>query len=140
MKKALGEFSLSINEGGFGTSEILVMLGENGTGKTTFIRMLAGHLEADGDEEHQIEKFPVSYKPQKISPKFDGTVRRTRAPALAAACLGPRLSVCASPAGAHAAAQEDPRRIDQPAVHLGRDEADDDRPADGPGGQVPLGW
>lgn len=49
------------------------MLGQNGTGKTTFIRMLAGLLKADGNE--QIPELNVSYKPQKIAPKFDGTVR-----------------------------------------------------------------
>lgn len=42
-----GEFELSIEAGSFTESEIVVMLGENGTGKTTFIRMLAGKLEPD---------------------------------------------------------------------------------------------
>ena len=49
------------------------MLGENGTGKTTFIRMLAGMLKPD-DETLEIPEFRVSYKPQKISPKFTSTV------------------------------------------------------------------
>lgn len=49
------------------------MLGQNGTGKTTFIRMLAGTMKPDNDLE--LPKLSVSYKPQKISPKFDGTVR-----------------------------------------------------------------
>jgi ATP-binding cassette, sub-family E, member 1 len=59
---------MEIEKGQFTDSEILVMLGENGTGKTTFIRMLAGLLQADGDE--QVPELNVSYKPQKISPKF----------------------------------------------------------------------
>ena len=43
------------------------MLGENGTGKTTFIRMLAGRLQPDGGSELPV--LNVSYKPQAISPK-----------------------------------------------------------------------
>lgn len=36
--KTLGEFKLTVERGDFTDSEIIVMLGENGTGKTTFIR------------------------------------------------------------------------------------------------------
>lgn len=58
---------MEVKGGGFTDSEIIVMLGENGTGKTTFIRMLAGRLEPDGGGELPV--LNVSYKPQKISPK-----------------------------------------------------------------------
>jgi len=75
MAKKLGEFELKIEGGGFSTSEIVVMLGQNGTGKTTFIRMLAGMTPADGEDAPQVPQMNVSYKPQKISPKFEGTVR-----------------------------------------------------------------
>lgn len=47
MAKTMGNFKLVVHKGQFSDSEILVLLGENGTGKTTFIRMLAGNLEAD---------------------------------------------------------------------------------------------
>ena len=47
MSKQLGSFNLSIQHGEFTDSEIIVMLGENGTGKTTFIRMMAGLLKPD---------------------------------------------------------------------------------------------
>lgn len=75
MVKTLGDFKLDIDAGTFSSSEILVMLGQNGTGKTTFIRMLAGMTPADGDEKSQVPQLNVSYKPQKIAPKFEGTVR-----------------------------------------------------------------
>ncbi|CAI2166142.1 7095_t:CDS:10 [Funneliformis geosporum] len=73
MTKTLGDFHLTVKSGGFTDSEIIVMLGENGTGKTTFIKLLAGGIKADGDE--QVPELNVSYKPQKISPKYPGTVR-----------------------------------------------------------------
>ena len=40
MTKTQGNFKLKVSEGEFTDSQIVVMLGENGTGKTTFIRML----------------------------------------------------------------------------------------------------
>lgn len=63
MEKTLKSFHLEVCEGQFTDSEIIVMLGENGTGKTTFIRMLAGILQPDGDEK--VPQLNVSYKPQK---------------------------------------------------------------------------
>merc|ERR1719460_578958 len=56
MKKSLGTFSLEIKAGGFSESEIVVLLGPD---------------ETDGETV----KLAVSYKPQKISPKFQGSVR-----------------------------------------------------------------
>jgi len=73
MVKTLGDFVLHVESGGFTDSEILVLLGENGTGKTTFIRLLAGGLAPDGDTA--IPSMNISYKPQKISPQSDTSVR-----------------------------------------------------------------
>lgn len=75
MKKTQGSFTLHVEAGEFNDSEIIVMLGENGTGKTTLIRLLAGMLKPDDDTKAEIDEFSVSYKPQKISPKFPGSVR-----------------------------------------------------------------
>ena len=76
---AQGNFRLDVETGEFTDSEIIVMLGENGTGKTTFIRMLHGTLAPDDAESaDKIPQFNVSYKPQKISPKFPGSVRLDR--------------------------------------------------------------
>ncbi|KAN0038188.1 hypothetical protein ACTA71_000360 [Dictyostelium dimigraforme] len=73
MTKTMGTFKLEIKAGQFTDSEIIVMLGQNGTGKTTFIKMLAGHMPSDTDA--QVPELNVSYKPQKIDPKFPGSVR-----------------------------------------------------------------
>ncbi|KAJ4798192.1 ABC transporter E family member 2 [Rhynchospora pubera] len=77
MSKILGNFKLSVQAGDFTDSQIVVMLGENGTGKTTFIKLLAGLLKPDAVEgtEVEIPEFNISYKPQKVSPKFESTVR-----------------------------------------------------------------
>jgi ATP-binding cassette subfamily E protein 1 len=75
MFKQMGEFKLKVEAGAFTDSEIVVMLGENGTGKTTFIRMLAGILKPENEDEG-VPELNVSYKPQKISPKFQGSVRQ----------------------------------------------------------------
>ncbi|GAB1860367.1 ATP-binding cassette sub-family E member 1 [Camponotus japonicus] len=75
MTKTMGTFKLNVEKGQFTDSEILVLLGENGTGKTTFIRMLAGNLALD-DGSESIPQLHISYKPQKISPKSQGIVRQ----------------------------------------------------------------
>lgn len=73
MLKTYDAFKMNVEKGNFNDSEIIVLLGENGTGKTTLIKMLAGRLKPDCDAD--IPTLNVSYKPQTISPKFQGTVR-----------------------------------------------------------------
>ncbi|BAF08481.1 ABC transporter E family member 2 [Oryza sativa Japonica Group] len=77
MTKTRCGFKLSVTEGSFNDSQIIVMLGENGTGKTTFIRMLAGRVKPDkvGDEEVDVPEYTVSYKPQELISKYSSTVR-----------------------------------------------------------------
>ncbi|KAJ6145142.1 translation initiation factor RLI1, partial [Penicillium chermesinum] len=89
MKKTLGNFSLQIDSGRFTDSEIIVMMGENGTGKTTFCRMLAGALQPD--EGGSVPKMNISMKPQKITPKFQGTVRQLFFKRIKAAFLSPQF-------------------------------------------------
>lgn len=89
MEKTLGDFHLSIEPGQFTDSEILVMMGENGTGKTTFCKMLAGALQPDGGKK--VPPMSVSMKPQKITPKFTGTVRQLFFKKIKAAFLSPQF-------------------------------------------------
>jgi len=89
MTKTLGNFSLTINKGDFTDSEIIVMMGENGTGKTTFCKMLAGALQPDDGKK--IPPMNISMKPQKITPKFQGTVRQLFFKRIKAAFLNPQF-------------------------------------------------
>ncbi|OXB39401.1 hypothetical protein LQV05_000723 [Cryptococcus neoformans] len=73
MTKTLGNFKLHVDEGEYSDSEILVMLGENGMGKTTLVQLLGGKMEPD--ESKDKISLRVSMKPQTISPKFPGSVR-----------------------------------------------------------------
>lgn len=77
--KVLGDFTLNIMPGEYSESEIILLIGENGLGKTTFLRDLF-------EEKSDI----VSYKPQRIIPKFNGTVSEilySKAPRAVTDCL-----------------------------------------------------
>jgi ATP-binding cassette subfamily E protein 1 len=70
--KELGEFKLEVTSGNVCAGEVVGIVGANATGKTTFIRMLAGELvPTRGDLESPL---PIAYKPQYIEAKFEGTV------------------------------------------------------------------
>lgn len=88
------QFKLTVQKGEFRDSEIIVMLGENGAGKTSTLRMLAGLLEPDVGPTGKIPELPklaVSYKPQKISPKFEGTVRELLHKRISSAYVHPQF-------------------------------------------------
>ena len=59
-----GEFSMESEPGKIHEEEILGILGENGVGKTTFAKMLAGALETDKGESPEVS---ISYKPQYLA-------------------------------------------------------------------------
>ncbi|KAG0669338.1 Fe-S cluster-binding ribosome biosynthesis protein [Maudiozyma exigua] len=90
MKRTQGDFILETEPGDFSDSEILVMMGENGTGKTTLIKLLAGAIPADKGSE-DLPKLNVSMKPQKIAPKFPGTVRQLFFKKIRAQFLNPQF-------------------------------------------------
>lgn len=89
LEKTQGDFHLKVEKGDFTNSEILVMFGENGTGKTTFCKILAGALETDTKVD--LPKMNISMKPQKIAPKFPGTVRQLFFKKIRAAFLNPQF-------------------------------------------------
>ncbi|XP_062224572.1 ABC transporter E family member 2-like [Phragmites australis] len=77
MMKTRCGFKLSVIGGSLNDSQISVLLAENGTAKTTFIRMLAGQVKPDkvGDKEVDMPSYTVSYKPQELISKITFTVR-----------------------------------------------------------------
>jgi ATP-binding cassette subfamily E protein 1 len=73
MEKTFKGFKLTVKQGEIKRSEIIGILGPNGIGKTTFVKILAGIEKSD--EEQQIGELSVSYKPQYIAADYDGTVQ-----------------------------------------------------------------
>ncbi len=73
LKKKLGDFTIESEPGEIHVGEVVGVVGANGTGKTSFTKMLAGVLAPD---EGVVEtEARVSYKPQYITASFDGTVK-----------------------------------------------------------------
>jgi len=73
IEKTFKCFKLSAQPGEIRRGEIIGILGPNGIGKTTFIKILAG-LE-DVDDKKKLSELTVSYKPQYIAADYTGTVQ-----------------------------------------------------------------
>ncbi|MDN5320144.1 MAG: ATP-binding cassette, sub-family er 1 [Thermococcaceae archaeon] len=70
--KDYGGFRLEAEEGTLYRGEVVSIVGPNGIGKTTFVKMLAGVEEpTEGKVEWELK---VSYKPQYIKVDYEGTV------------------------------------------------------------------
>jgi len=70
--KKLGHFTLTTGSGTLYRNEIIGILGENGIGKTSFMKMLAGLINPDSGELGQ--KVRVAYKPQYLETSSEMTV------------------------------------------------------------------
>lgn len=70
--KDYGSFRLEAEEGELCVGEVVGIVGPNGIGKTTFVKMLAGVEEpTEGEVDWSLT---VSYKPQYTKTDYDGTV------------------------------------------------------------------
>jgi len=72
-EKTFQGFTLKAASGEIRGGEIIGILGPNGIGKTTFVKILAG-IE-DSDDCRKFGELTVSYKPQYIAPDYLGTVQ-----------------------------------------------------------------
>jgi len=73
IEKTYEGFKLVTHSGEIRRGEIIGILGPNGIGKTTFVKILAGVEEAD--DKQKFGKLTVSYKPQYISAEYEGTAQ-----------------------------------------------------------------
>jgi len=76
MQKAFTGFSLQVEAGEASLGEVIGVLGPNGIGKTTFVKLLAGIEKPDTGMSPMQGDSSVSYKPQYISAEYKGTVEQ----------------------------------------------------------------
>lgn len=70
LEKSYDKFSLKTSSGIVHKGEVMAVMGANGLGKTTFLKLLAGLEKPD---KGKVEKFSIAYKPQYL-PASDETV------------------------------------------------------------------
>ncbi|KPV64071.1 MAG: Trehalose/maltose import ATP-binding protein MalK [Candidatus Bathyarchaeota archaeon BA1] len=75
MKKSYGDFTLYVESGEAKRGEVIGIVGPNGIGKTTFVKLLAGIEKPDEGESSARYGLTIGYKPQYISAEYEGTVK-----------------------------------------------------------------
>ncbi len=73
LTKRYEHFELTVHPGILRKGEVVGVVGPNATGKTTFVKMLAG--EETPTSGRVQGKWQVSYKPQYLESAYEGTVR-----------------------------------------------------------------
>src|SRR5438445_6133 len=72
LTKRFDDFQLTVHPGRLRKGEVVGVVGPNATGKTTFVKMLAGQeMPTSGAVEG---RWQVSYKPQYLEAVYEGTV------------------------------------------------------------------
>ncbi|GGM70131.1 ribosome biogenesis/translation initiation ATPase RLI [Thermogymnomonas acidicola] len=72
VSKTLGDFTLRARSGSIRLTQVVGVLGRNGLGKTSFVKILAGIMQPDTGAVSSTVR--VAYKPQYISVDYAGTV------------------------------------------------------------------
>jgi ATP-binding cassette subfamily E protein 1 len=73
LEKKFEGFKLAVEPGEIKRGEVIGILGPNGIGKTTFVKILAGIEETE--DKKKFGELTVSYKPQYIAAEYEGTVQ-----------------------------------------------------------------
>jgi ATP-binding cassette subfamily E protein 1 len=73
LSKRFKNFILHVSAGSIKRGEVVGAVGPNATGKTTFVKVLAGEIKPSSGSVSS--EATVSYKPQYIKPDFEGTVQ-----------------------------------------------------------------
>jgi len=71
LEKKFEKFSLKTNKGVIHKQEVLGVVGANGLGKTTFLKLLSKEIKPD---KGNVKEIKISYKPQYIYSDIEGTV------------------------------------------------------------------
>lgn len=74
MEKTYPGFTLRVDSGEARRGEVIGVLGPNGIGKTTFIKLIAAVEQPDGTDVSPRTEATISYKPQYIATDYADTV------------------------------------------------------------------